>query len=119
MSRTVVASVPWSEGCEGVGVGRASVQEVVGPFGDVGIGRVLAELGGCGLDIEVRGAEFDTLAQQGTVRSGPSVGRPMPPGLITSRPWARRANGMWVWPQTTVSPRGSEGTASARGAKDR
>lgn len=41
VSRAVVASVPWGEGCEGVGVGRASVQEVVGPFGDVGVGRVL------------------------------------------------------------------------------
>src|SRR5690242_19931923 len=55
-SRCVVASVPWGEGCEGVGVARASVQEVVGPLGDVGVRRVMAELGGCGLEVEVRGA---------------------------------------------------------------
>lgn len=56
-ARAVVASVPRGEGCEGVGVGRASVQEVVRPLGDVGVGRVLAELGGCGLEVEVHGAD--------------------------------------------------------------
>ncbi|GAB2579587.1 hypothetical protein GCM10027168_10570 [Streptomyces capparidis] len=54
--------------------GHAGVREAVDPCGAVGIGRVLAESGGCGLDVEVRGAEFDARAQQGPVRSGPSVG---------------------------------------------
>lgn len=65
-----------SRGAEAVSASArvARVQEVVGPLRDPGTEWVLAEPGGCGPDVEVRGAEFDSWAQEGPVCSGPSVG---------------------------------------------
>ncbi|GAA2597074.1 hypothetical protein GCM10010424_53420 [Streptomyces lienomycini] len=58
---------------------------------------VRRESGSCGLDVEVRGAEFDAQTQQIPVRSGPSVGHcRCCQRLHTSRPWARRTIGMWM-----------------------
>lgn len=74
VSRCVVASVPWAEGLESVFVGCASVQEVVGPLGDFGVGGVLADLDDGGLDVEVRGSQIDAWAQDDPVGSGSSVG---------------------------------------------
>src|SRR6266702_566346 len=90
------AAVAGGEGAEGVGVAGAGVQEVVGPFGYVGVVRLFLDGGAGGFDVVAGAAQGDrAVREQGPVRARP-YGMPTLPGLMIWRRCASRMKGMWV-----------------------